>query len=153
MKAVRKRVYISIIASLMACLMFVMPVMAAGSSYKSMTTVKLNAMNGNISQKSQVGAGSYLGTTRSITKVEIYVNVDRNSDPFIVHVISPEGTHYSFEPSTTTNKTYTTTIFNGEDPEGKWTVYIENEGISYKPNQIYPTSTATITVKPYYNWS
>ncbi len=48
MKAVKRKVYVSVVACFMACLMFAMPVMAASTNYFSKTTPKLNAINGNI---------------------------------------------------------------------------------------------------------
>lgn len=152
MKVVKRKAIVSVIACFMACLMFAMPVMAASTNYFSKTTVKLNAMNGGISRISSLSSGSVSGTNRSITQVSAYVNVGSGSDPFDVHIVSPEGTEYVFTASTS-NKTYNITYFNGEDPKGTWSVYIENQGFSYNPNQIYPTSTATITLKVTYSYS
>lgn len=147
MKAIKKKMFLSVMASLVACLMFATPVLAAGSFSK--TTAKLNAVNGNISNISSLSSGSVSGTNPSITSVSVYVNVSSGSDPYYIHIISPEGTEYIFE-GPTTNKTITIPVFNGENPKGTWYVYIENLGYSYNPNQIFPASTATITLKVSY---
>lgn len=151
MKAVKRKVYVSVVACFMACLMFAMPVMAASTNYFSKTTPKLNAINGNISRIASLSSGSVSGTERSITQVSLYLNVSSGSDPFDVHIVSPEGYEYVFTPSTT-SKTYNITYFNGEDPKGTWSVYIENQGFSYNPNHIYPASTATATLKATYSY-
>lgn len=151
MKAIKRKVFVSVMACLMACLMFAMPVMAASTNYFSKTTPKLNAMNGNISRIASLSSGSVSGTERWITEVTLNLTVSSGSDPFDVHIVSPEGTEYVFTPSTTSKK-YTITYFNGEDPKGTWSVYIENLGFSYNPNQIYPVSTATGTIKVTYGY-
>lgn len=73
------------------------------------------------------------------------------SDPYLIHIISPEGTEY-IVTGPSSNTTLTITYFNGENLKGTWYVYIENEGYSYNPNQIYSASTATITLTVTYDY-
>lgn len=149
MKRVTKRVFTAVMACMMACLMFVTPVFAA-TNYFSKTTVKLNAISGGESRYSQVTSGSVSGSERSITKVDLYCNVSRGTDPYTIYVESPSGTVKSISGPTKSG-TITLTGFNGEDPSGTWTIWIKNNGISYNGN-IYPTSTVTITLKVYYSY-
>ena len=78
-------------ACMMACLMFVTPVLAANNNF-SKTTVKLNAISGGISRYSSVTSGSVSGSNPSITKVELYCNVASGTDPYTIYVESPKGT-------------------------------------------------------------
>ena len=61
MNTIKKRALTSIAVCFMACLMFSMPVLAASNSF-SKTTVKLNAIDGGVSQIAKVSSGSVLGT-------------------------------------------------------------------------------------------
>ena len=149
MKKVTKKSLVSIFACFLACIMFAMPVYAASSSF-SKTTVKLNAINGSSSVKSTLSSGSVLGSKRSINSVQLFCNVSSNSDPYTIYVQSPSGTVESLSgPSR--SSTVSVGGFLGEDPKGTWTVWIVNSGISYKGN-VYPASTATITLKVSYTY-
>ena len=53
MNTIKKRALTSIAVCFMACLMFSMPVLAASNSF-SKTTVKLNAIDGGVSQIAKV---------------------------------------------------------------------------------------------------
>lgn len=138
MKSVKRRIFTSILACFMACIMFSMPVLAAGSTSKSLG--KMNALNGMTAVKS-----FSVTSTGTITNVKIYLNVSSGSDPFNIYLVSPEGTEYALTPSTKSG-TYNTTAFNGESPKGTWYFYVENLNITYNPNQLYPTTTVTPTV-------
>ena len=59
MNTIKKRALTSIAVCFMACLMFSMPVLAASNSF-SKTTVKLNAIDGGVSQIAKVSSGSVL---------------------------------------------------------------------------------------------
>lgn len=85
MKVVRKKVLTTIMACFMACLMFSMPVLAATNSF-SKTTVKLNAIDGGVSNISKVSSGSVLGTSPKITQVKVYLNVASGTDPFDLYI-------------------------------------------------------------------
>ena len=74
MNTIKKRALTSIAVCFMACLMFSMPVLAASNSF-SKTTVKLNAIDGGVSQIAKVSSGSVLGTNPKITQVKVYLNV------------------------------------------------------------------------------
>lgn len=147
MKLFSKKFYAVIVACLMSCLMFATPVLAAGNYTR--TTVKLNAFNGGSSTKSTVSSGSITGSNQSITKVELRCTVSSGSDPYTLYVKSPDGTIVSFSGPIPSN-TITTTAFNGEDPSGSWTIWIENDGVSYNGN-IYPVSTVTVRLQVYYS--
>lgn len=151
MKKTRKRILMSFLTCFVACVMMVMPVMAAttSSSYFSKTTVKLNAINGGKSTTSTLSSGS-VSDGASITSVKVFVKVASGTDPYTLYIKSPDGTTASFS-GPTSSKTFTTTTFNGEDPEGSWSVWIVNSGVSYNGN-IYPTSTATVTLTGYYSY-
>lgn len=149
MERVTKRTFTAVIACMMACLMFVTPVFAA-SNYFSKTTVKLNAINGGTSKISTVTSGSVSGDNPSITKVELYCNVASGTDPYTIYVKSPKGTIATI-PGPTKSGTVTTSAFNGENPSGTWSIWIQNNGVSYNGN-IIPASTVTITLKVYYNY-
>ena len=91
MNTIKKRALTSIAVCFMACLMFSMPVLAASNSF-SKTTVKLNAIDGGVSQIAKVSSGSVLGTNPKITQVKVYLNVASGTDPFDLYIESPEGT-------------------------------------------------------------
>ena len=65
-------------------------------------------------------------------------------------VKSPKGTITTI-PGPIKSGTVITSAFNGENPSGTWTVWIQNLGVSYNGN-IIPASTVTITLKVYYNY-
>lgn len=136
-------------ACMMACLMFVTPVLAANNNF-SKTTVKLNAISGGISRYSSVTSGSVSGSNPSITKVELYCNVASGTDPYTIYVESSKGTVKSISGPSRSG-TVTITGFEGENPDGTWTIWIKNNGVSYNGN-IYPTSTVTITLKVAYSY-
>ena len=125
---------------MMMCLMI--PVNAYAST--SHSVAKMNALNGLTVTKTFKDYG-----TTPITNVKIYLNVSNGSDPFMFYLTSPSGTTYSFQPSTTSN-TYYTSAFNGETPNGTWTVSVQNLNITYNPTRPYPTTTVTpsITIYP-----
>ena len=149
MKVVSKKVFTAVIACMMACVMFVTPVYAA-SNWFSGTTVKLNAFNGGSSTKSTVSSGSVSGENPSITSVSLYCNVSSGTDPYTLYVLSPSGKQYSVSgPNSST--TLTTSAFNGENPYGKWTIWIVNSGYTTHGN-VYPVSTVTVTLKVYYDY-
>lgn len=150
MKVVRKKVLTTIMACFMACLMFSMPVLAATNSF-SKTTVKLNAIDGGVSNISKVSSGSVSGTSPKITQVKVYLNVARGTDPFDLYIESPSGKAAKLTPSTKSG-TYYVTDFNGENPKGEWYVHIENLGITYDPIKIYPVSTVTATLTVTYSY-
>lgn len=148
MRIAKKKVFTSIMACIMICLMFSMPVLAASSSF-SKTTAKINAINGLTATKTFTGTAT--GTDPKITQVKVYLNVSSGSDPFKFYLVSPSGTEYEMTPSTTSN-TYYVSAFNGETPKGTWYVSVENLGITYNPIQIYPTTTVTPTITVTYSY-
>ncbi|MCI9079920.1 MAG: hypothetical protein HFH68_13555 [Lachnospiraceae bacterium] len=147
MKIFSKRIYTVVVACLMSCIMFATSALAAGSYSK--TTVKLNAYSGGSSTKSTVSSGSVLGDNQSITKVQLRCTVSSGSDPYTLYVKSPDGTTESFT-GPIPGDTITTTAFNGENPSGKWTIWIVNDNISSNGN-IYPVSTVTVRIQVYYS--
>ncbi len=149
MKRLTKKVFAAVAACLMACLMFVTPVLAATNCI-SKTTVKLNAINGGTSGYCSITSGSVSGSNPSITKLELYCNVASGTDPYTIYVKSPSGTIISI-PGPTKSGTIIIPIFEGEDPSGSWTIWIQNDGVSYNGN-IYPASTATFTLKICYSY-
>jgi subtilisin-like proprotein convertase family protein len=116
----------------------------------SKTTVKLNAISGGTSKTSNVTSGSVSGSNPSITKVELYCNVASGTDPYTIYVKSPSGTTKSISGPTKSG-TITITGFEGENPSGTWSIWIQNNGVSYNGN-IYPVSTVTITLKVAYSY-
>lgn len=138
MKPVKRKIFTSILACFMACIMFSMPVLAAGSTSKSLGI--MNALNGMTVVKNFT-----VTSDGTITNVKIYLNVSSGSDPFAIFLVSPAGTEYPLTPSTNSG-TYNTTAFNGESPKGIWYFYVENLNITYNPNQLYPTTTVTPTI-------
>lgn len=149
MGRIKKKILASVVVCLVASMMFAVPVFAA-SNYFSKTTVKLNALNGGISTKSTLSSGSVSGTNPSISDVELYCNVSSGTDPYTLYVKSPEGTLASISGPINSG-TITTDAFEGENPSGKWTVYIQNSGVSYNGN-IYPVSIVTVTLKVHYDY-
>ncbi len=149
MRKVTKRVLTAFMACMMICLMTVSPVLAATGNF-SKTTVKLNAINGGNSRESRVTSGSVLGDDPSITKVELFCNVSSGTDPYTIYVQSPSGTVRSISGPSRTG-TVKISGFEGENPEGPWTIWIKNSGISYNGN-MYPVSTVTITLKVTYSY-
>ena len=150
MKVKLKKSFTAVIACMMACMMFVTPVFAATTTY-SRQTVKLNAMSGGTSRESKVSSGSVLGNDSSITKVELYCNVSRGTDPYTIYVESPSGTTQSVSGPSKSG-TIVVSGFEGENPYGTWTIWIKNSGITTNGN-MYPVSTVTITLKVTYSYS
>ncbi|MBD5466499.1 MAG: hypothetical protein HDR22_11960 [Lachnospiraceae bacterium] len=150
MKTMKKKVFTTVLACFMACLMFSMPVLAS-SNYFTKSTAKLNAMDGNVSAIKSFTSGSVSGTNPKITQVKVYLNVASGTDPFTFYLKSPEGTVAELYPSTKSG-TYYITDFNGENPSGTWYVQIENQGITYDPNKLYPASTVTPSVTVTYSY-
>lgn len=130
---------LSMLLVMIMCLMI--PVNAYASSAHSVA--KMNAINGLTVTKTFKDYGN-----NAITNVKIYLNVSSGSDPFKFYLTSPSGTTYSFQSSTTSN-TYYTNAFNGEIPNGTWTVRVENLNITYDPTRLYPTTTVTPTITIY----
>lgn len=149
MKRVTKRTFTAVIACMMACLMFVTPVFAATNNF-SKPTVKLNAINGGTSKTSNVTSGSVLGDNPSITNVDLWCNVASGTDPYVIYVKSPKGTIATISGPTKSG-TVSTSAFNGENPSGTWSIWIQNLGVSYNGN-IIPASTVTITLKVAYSY-
>lgn len=150
MNTIKKRALTSIAVCFMACLMFSMPVLAASNSF-SKTTVKLNAIDGGVSQIAKVSSGSVLGTNPKITQVKVYLNVASGTDPFDLYIESPEGTVARLTPSTK-SRTYYVTDFVCENPKGDWYLQIENLGKTYDPNKLYPASAVTATITVTYSY-
>lgn len=98
MKRLTKKVFTTVMACLMACLMFVTPVLAATNCF-SKTTTKLNAINGGTSRYCSITSGSVSGNNPSITKLELYCNAASGTDPYTIYVKSPDGTIISFPRS------------------------------------------------------
>lgn len=138
-RVMRKKSMLSMLLVMIMCLMI--PVNAYASSAHSVA--KMNAINGLTVTKTFKDYGN-----NAITNVKIYLNVSSGSDPFKFYLTSPSGTTYSFQPSTTSN-TYYTNAFNGEIPNGTWTVRVENLNITYDPTRLYPTTTVTPTITIY----
>ncbi len=149
MKRLTKRVFTAVIACLMTCLMFATPVLAATNSF-SKSTVKLSAINGGTSSHCSITSGSVLGSNPSITKLEVCCNVASGTDPYTIYVESPSGTIISI-PGPVRSGCITIPVFEGENPSGTWTIWIQNDGVSYNGN-IYPVSTATLTLKVCYSY-
>ena len=148
MKRATKRTFTMVIACIMACLMFVTPVLAATNGFNK-TTVKLNAVNGGTSRESKVTSGSVSGGNPSITNIDLWCNVSSGTDPYVIYVKSPKGTITTISGPSKTG-TVSTSAFNGENPSGTWTIWIQNLGVSYNGN-IIPASTVTITLKVAYS--
>lgn len=149
MKATKRKIAVSIVMSLIMCMMFSVTAFAATST-SSKTYAKMNALNGlSVTKYATISA---TGSNPSITKVELSLNVSSGSDPFYITVESPEGTTATISPSTTSKSYDLTTYFEGENPNGKWYITLQNAGYSYNPNQIYPTSTVTPTLKVTYSY-
>lgn len=149
MKIFTKGFFTAVMACLMACLMFVTPVFAATSCF-SKTTVRLNAINSGTSNRWTITSGSISGSNPSITKVELYCNVASGADPYTIYVESPSGTIVSI-PGPIRSASIIISAFERENPSGTWTIWIQNDGVSYNGN-IYPASTATITLKVCYSY-
>lgn len=115
--------------------------LARASSYFSKITPKLNSLTGTTAS-ANLSSGTCLGTTQNITSVTVYCRVSSGSSPFTLKVKSPSGTIQT-KNCGTSSTTYTFTGFNGEDPDGTWTIYISTKGA---------VSTVTSTLKTYYNY-
>ena len=150
MNTIKKRALTSIAVCFMACLMFSMPVLAASNSF-SKTTVKLNAIDGGVSQIAKVSSGSVLGTNPKITQVKVYLNVASGTDPFDLYIESPEGTVARLTSFARLSK-YLVTDFVRPDPIAVWSLQIENLGKTYDPNKLYPASTVTATITVTYSY-
>lgn len=82
--------------------------------------------------------------------MELCCNVSSGTEPYTLYVKKTEGTLVPVS-GPTRSSTITTDAFDGENPSGKWTVYIQNSGVSYNGN-IYPVSTVTVTLKVHYDY-
>lgn len=107
MNTIKKRALTSIAVCFMACLMFSMPVLAASNSF-SKTTVKLNAIDGGVSQIAKVSSGSVLGTNPKITQVKVYLNVASGYASYINTAMS-EWVNTTSSMGVTTPISYTKT--------------------------------------------
>lgn len=116
MKKVIRRTFTTVIACMMAYLIFVTPVLAASYTF-SKTAVRLNALSGGNSRESKVTLGSILVDDPSITKVELYCNVTSGIDPYTIYVKSPSDTVRSIT-GPTKSRTITITEFEGEGSSG-----------------------------------
>lgn len=144
------------------CLCLVMPVSAAelqtetsntsqaveivtalsGSTYFSGITTKLNSLYG-ANASANISSGTCLGNSQSITSVTVYSRVSSGSSGYTLTVKAPSGTTQTITCGTSST-TYTFNGFNGEDPDGRWTVTISSNGT---------VSTVTCTLKVYYTYS
>ena len=152
MKAMTKRTLTAVMACIMACMMFAMPVFAANTTPSSFSksTTKLNAYNGGKSNESTFSSGS-IPDGASITSVQIHYTVASGTDPYTVYLISPEGTMYIEAGPTSSKTVYDIKDFNGENPYGTWKAYIVNSGYSTH-GSVYPASTVTLSVTVYYEY-
>lgn len=142
MKRMRK-ISASIVMVLIVCMMFSMTVFAATSTITK-TYPKMNALNG-LSVTKYVTVSAY--GNPSLSGVQLSLNVSSGSDPFYITVESPNHTTVTLSPSTTSGTYNLSSYFAGENPNGRWNITLQNAGYSYNPNQIYPTSTVTPTLK------
>ncbi len=149
MNITKRKVSISIVMSLIMCMMFSMTVFAATSTV-SKTYSKMNALNGLSVEKYATIYAS--GNNPSTTKVILSLNVSSGSDPFYITVRSPQGATATISPSTKSGTYDLTSYFTGDNPNGKWYITMQNAGYSYNPIQIYPTSTVTPTLKVTYSY-
>lgn len=119
-----KRITLSLFTCVCALILFSTPVLAASNHFsKSLST--MNSLYGATSNTCSVTSGSCSGTTRSITSVSVYGVLTGSSCK--VYVTSPEGSVY-YKTMTSTGTVTFNTEFNGEDPKGRWYVYIVTNG-------------------------
>jgi len=116
--------------------------MTAGSSYFSKITPLLNSLTGRTATAT-LSSGSCIGNNESITNTTVYCRVSNGSSPYTLTVVAPSGTSQSISCGTSST-TYTFTGFNGEDPNGTWTIYVTTRGT---------VTTVTATLKVYYTYS
>ncbi len=152
--------FISFITCIAMCMMLVMPVSAAeiktedsitmteeseaalySTNYFRKITPKLNSAFGYPSSIATLSSGSVTGSDPQITSVTVYSRVDRNSNPFYVYVVDPNG--YGYYEKVTSSGTITIKDFNGLNPTGEWKIWIETLG---------DVSTATITLTVNYRY-
>lgn len=152
MKTMTKRTLTAVLACIMACVMFSMPVLAATTStgFISKSTPKLNAFSGGQSNVATFSSGS-VPADASITSVKIAYNVSSGTDPYTVYLISPSGTVYVAPGPTSSTTVSNISVFNGENPSGTWTAYIINSGYTTHGN-IYPVSTVILSVTINYKY-
>ena len=150
------RKVLSIILCMGLCIMCTLPVSASeempkenviekenisalsGSNCFSHTLSKLNLINGTASFSS----GSLSGSGQVVTSISLYVRVPSGNFPFILNLQAPDGTTCSV--AITESGTIILDDFNGCSPSGSWKIWFEPQGT---------VSTATITVKVYYDYS
>ena len=137
-----KKISVSVVMSLIICMMFSMTVFAATTTSK--TFPRMNAINGSSVTK-YVTVSAY--GNPALSGVQLSLNVSNGSDPFYIIVESPNHTTVTLSPSTTSGTYNLTSYFAGENPNGRWYITLQNAGYSYNPNQVYPTSTVTPTLK------
>lgn len=111
MKSVKRRIFTSVLACLMACIMFSMPVLAASSNFSK--TIRLTTNN-----KTSFSLGSFAGKDTQITQVKIGITMASGMDGFFpVYLESPSGTVIKLMPKSN-SIIYYITSFNGENPKG-----------------------------------
>ena len=132
----------------MFCFAFSLQALAAGSTYFSGTTKKMNSLNGSASAVSTISSGSLIGSSPyTITSVTASVTVSAGSSSFYFYVRNPAGniTASQLIAGSSGVKNVTFSDFNGQNsPQGTWTVWIVTTGT---------VSTATANVKVNYNYS
>lgn len=137
MKSVKRRIFTSVLACFMACIMFSMPIFAASSSVSKNIRLTTN--------KTPFSLGSLAGENIQITQVGIYTRMSIGSErlPYVC-LESPSGTVIKFG-SLTGSATYSTNGFNGENPKGTWYAWIETDETALIQNM-------TVNVKVTYSY-
>lgn len=149
MRVTKRKMVTSIVVSLVMCMMFSITAFAATNTVSKLYS-KMNAMNG--SSVTKYTTVSVYGDDASVSKVILSLNVSSGSDPFYITVTSPEGSTATIGATTSAGPFDLSSYFVGETPNGKWYITMQNAGYSYNPNQVYPTSIVTPTLKITYNY-
>jgi hypothetical protein len=110
----------------------------------SRPTGTMNALTLGFSRMFPASSGTVLGTNPQVTSTSVRLVVSAGSSPVNLWVLSPRGTlTFNGTYGVGTHNNISFPIFNGENPQGTWYVWIQTTGA-------LSTATATITVN--YRW-
>lgn len=110
---------------IMVLTLSIIPTFAASSSFSG-STGTMNSLFGGESTHWTVTSPSFTYIDAVTSTVTVDVTVSGGSDPFYLYVQSPDNSIYYKAVAGSTTLTFPE--FSGEDPEGKWQVYIKTAG-------------------------
>ncbi len=122
----RKRVFSILVISLMAFVLFAVPVSAATTNWFSGSTGTMNSLNGTKGNSFNITSPS-INAASAITSITASVSVSNGSDQFYLTLVDPSG--YSAQKLIGSSGTVTFTEFANRKAYGTWKTYITTTGL------------------------